>query len=105
MIWDILGTTIEVTILAWFAMIALLILYKIMTGTIAISNVVRHAGEESFGFHRAQLLAVTLLFAAGYVIIALRQPAGLGMPDISTPMLAALLGSHAAYLGGKLLHQ
>jgi hypothetical protein len=105
MIWDILATAIRTALLGWFLIVGLLILYQVMTGAIATSGLVRHAGEESFGFHRLQLMGITLLFAAGYVVAALRQPPGLGMPDISTPLLAALLGSHAAYLGGKLLRQ
>lgn len=105
MIWDVVAIMIRTALLGWFLILGLLILFRIFSGEIATSGLVRHAGEDSFGFHRLQLVAVTLLFAAGYVVAALRQPPGMGMPDISTPLLAALLGSHAAYLGGKLLRQ
>jgi len=105
MIWDVLAMMIRTALLGWFLILGLLILFRIFSGEIATSGLVRHAGEDGFGFHRLQLVAVTLLFAAGYVVAALRQPPGMGMPDISTPLLAALLGSHAAYLGGKLLRQ
>jgi len=105
MIWGTLAAIMKVTILGWFLIVGLFLLYKIMTNGIGTDGLLRHAGEDHFGFHRAQLMAFTLLFAIGYVMFALRQPAAAGMPDISTPMLAALLGSHAAYLGGKLLNQ
>ncbi len=103
--WEGIALAIKWTILGWFAAIALFILYKIVTGGISLEGVVRHKADGSFGFHRLQLLAMTLLFACGYVMFALRQPPGSGMPEISTPILAALLGSQTAYLGGKFFNR
>jgi hypothetical protein len=103
MLWTLVSAVIRMTILGWLGLFALTIMYQIMAGRIYLGNVISHDREQSFGFHRLQLIGVTLLFAAGYIVTALGQPADQGMPDISTPLLAALLGSHVAYLGGKLL--
>lgn len=53
--------------------------------------------------HRIQLLCVTLIFAIGYLIEAVSRGPGQGMPDIAGPVLLALIGSQATYLGGKAL--
>ncbi|MEP9358172.1 hypothetical protein [Sphingomonas sp. KR3-1] len=91
------------SILGWFAALLLLVAYRIMTDKIVIDCITCNPGSRSFSFHRGQLLLITICFAAIYVLIALSQPVGKGLPDIPTPLLAALLGSHIAFIGGKLL--
>jgi len=103
MMWGSIALVMKWTILGWFGAIALLILYKIMTDEILIDGLTCNPGDSSFSFHRSQLLIITICFAVAYTLIALGQPAGKGLPDIATPILAALLGSHAAFIGGKLL--
>jgi hypothetical protein len=92
---------IEYTLLAWFAGVGLLIGWRLLSGSIVLTGLINQEPEGSFGFNRAQMLAVTLLFAAGYVVAALGETPGHDMPDISPVLIAALFGSHAAYLGGK----
>lgn len=58
----------------------------------------RQTGRLSL--HRVQMIGFSILFAIGYVIDVLTSKPAHSLPDISTPLLAALLGSHAAYLGG-----
>ena len=88
---------------AWLLAVAVVIFYRIFSGGIVTLSLVKVKHTDSFSFHRSQLMVITLLFCAGYIVTAVGRDPDLGMPDISTPLLAALLGSHAAYLGGKLL--
>ena len=103
MIWQSTARAIEAVVILWFVVLLAAVGWQLLTGRIVTSGVLQHRGDGGFGFHRAQMLAVTLLFATGYVIAALSKGPGDGMPNISPPLLAALLGSHAAYLGGKFL--
>lgn len=54
--------------------------------------------------HRMQLLTVTFAFAVSYCLAALALGPGHPMPDVPTPLLGILIGSHATYLAGKRHH-
>jgi hypothetical protein len=103
MIWQPAAHLIEIAIVAWFLLVLATIGWQLASGRIWITGMLVHRGDGRLRFHRVQMLAVSLLFAAGYVITALGKGPGSAMPDISTPMLALLIGSHLAYLGGKAL--
>lgn len=94
---------VEFAILAWFALLLANIAWQMTTGQIYLSGMLVHRDGRRLRFHRLQMLAISTIFAAGYAIAALGKGPGTGMPDISTPMLALLIGSHATYLGGKVL--
>ncbi len=103
MIWQSTSKAIEVVVILWFVLLLAAVGWQMLTGRILVSGMLKHRSGRAFGFHRLQMAGVSLLFAAGYVIEALGKGPGSGMPDISTPMLALLVGSHATYLGGKAL--
>lgn len=104
MIAGIVASFIEYVLLAWFAAVGLFIGYKLFDGTIIMDGLTAERSGESFTFHRLQLIVVTIVFAAGYIIAALGKGPGQGMPDIAPPLLAGLLGSHFTYLGGRLFN-
>ena len=103
MIWQSVSKTVEVVVILWFVLLLAAVGWQLLTGRIYVSGMLKHRSGRAFGFHRLQMVGVSLLFAAGYVVEALARGPGDGMPDISTPMLALLIGSHATYLGGKAL--
>ena len=103
MIAEMVALLVRYALLGWLTALGLFILHQIVAGRIVTMAMVKSRSGESFSFHRLQMIAVTLLFAAGYVVVAIARDPALGMPNIPTPLLGALLGSHIAYLGGKLL--
>jgi hypothetical protein len=104
MIVGIVAPFVEYALLAWFGAMMVFIVYKLLDGTILTHGLISDRRGTSFAFHRLQLIAVTLLFAGGYIIAALGKGPGQAMPDIAPPLLAGLLGSHFTYLGGKLFN-
>jgi hypothetical protein len=102
MSWIWLPRFVEITVAAWFVAVGGVILLRMITGAIPLSGMLKH-DRRSFGleFHRLQLLAVTLMMAAGYLIIALGRGHAQTLPDVSPPFLLAVAGSHLTYLGNK----
>jgi len=91
---------------SWFAAVAALIAYRILTGQISLGGVLARGGEpdapaesRKFSPERAQLLLVTLAGLASYVATALSQQR---MPELDSSVLALFALSHAVYLGGKI---
>ncbi|MEI9928310.1 MAG: hypothetical protein WDN44_12205 [Sphingomonas sp.] len=103
MLGDIVGRAVEWAILAWFALVLASIGWQVLAGRMPISGMVARRDGSGITFHRLQMVGVTLLFALAYLIDAIARGPGEGMPDISTPILAVLIGSHATYLGGKAM--
>lgn len=102
MIWIWLSRFVGITVALWFAAIGGVVLLRMITGAIPLEGMLKH-DRRSFGFkfHRLQLLAVTLMTAAGYLIIALGRGHAQTLPDVSPPFLLAVAGSHLTYLGNK----
>ena len=84
-----------------------IVLWKLMTGTISLNYLLhgdtRPVGGKAkrtyFSAGRAQMLMFTVA-GAGYLLLQVIQDPT-KFPDIPTPLLIALGGSHAVYLGGK----
>jgi hypothetical protein len=85
----------------WLALLAALIALRMLSGAMIISGLLRIEARAPFGFDRLQLVAVTLFFAAGYVVASLYRDPADGMADIPTPLLLILVGSHGTYLATK----
>jgi hypothetical protein len=102
MSWPWLSTIVEWTVAIWFAAVGGVILVRLLTGSIPLDGLLKHAGGGTgLQFHRLQLLAVTLMMAAGYLILALGRGHAGSLPDVSPPFLLAVAGSHLTYLGNK----
>jgi hypothetical protein len=87
----------------WLALTMSVVLFRILTGRIIVAGMLRDDKDADFEIHRLQLLAVSLMFAAGYVAAALPHGGAAmpNMPDIKPVLLFGLIGSHGAYLAGK----
>jgi hypothetical protein len=103
MSWMWLPRFVEITVTIWFAAVGGAVLFRLATGAIATGGMLSHGSgtSEHVQFHRLQLLAVTLMMAAGYLILALGRGHALSLPDVSPPVLLAVGGSHLTYLGNK----
>jgi hypothetical protein len=88
----------------WLTLTIGVVLFRFLTGKIVVAGMLSDDRNTDFEIHRLQLLAVSLMFAAGYVVAALPHGGATSlpnMPDIKPVLLLGLAGSHAGYLGGK----
>ena len=85
----------------WLALVGVIIFYRMASGKIRLTGLMRITARAPFGFDRIQLLFVTLLVAAGYAVLALASGPDKAMPNISTPLLLVLIGSNGTYLAAK----
>lgn len=85
----------------WLFLVMGVILIRMASGHIILTGLISTEKRAPFGFDRLQLVAVTLLFAAGYSIISLTKAPGENMTEIPTPLLLVLIGSNGTYLAVK----
>ena len=90
---------------SWLALLAALVAYRLLTGSISLRGVLSRGGYASqegeggkFSPERAQLLMVTLGGLATYVTSALSEHQ---MPQVDNSFLVIFALSHAVYLSGK----
>ena len=86
---------------AWLFLVMGIILFLMLSGHIILTGLLKLEPRAPFGMDRLQLLAVTLFFAAGYVVAALYRGPGDELPDIPAPLLLILIGSNGTYLAVK----
>jgi hypothetical protein len=97
---------------AWEGMILVsglcgIVLWKLMTGGISLNcllygdaRAVKGGGRKTyFSAGRAQMLMITVVSAGYFLLQVIQDPTH--FPDVPTPVLIALGGSSAIYLGGK----
>lgn len=101
------------TLMYWEGLIIIgglfaVVFWKMITGQIDLDELLQgdvrdpnssdgYSSQASAG--RAQTLVVTLFAALYYLIQVIQNPKE--FPTLPTPLLGALAGSHAIYLGGK----
>lgn len=85
----------------WLAIVGLVLLYRMTSGKMLLTGLLRVTAQAPFGFDRIQLVFVTVAFAAGYAMAALATTPGKAMPNIPTPLLLVLIGSQGTYLAVK----
>jgi|HubBroStandDraft_3_1064219.scaffolds.fasta_scaffold03153_5 glycerol uptake facilitator-like aquaporin len=81
-----------------------IVVYKIAIGEIPLAGLLdakNPDGRPSFSPARLQLLIFTVGVAAYYLHAVVANPHRDSLPDLPQSVVAALGGSHAAYLGGK----
>jgi glycerol uptake facilitator-like aquaporin len=83
-----------------------LVLYKIVVGEIPLAGLLdakQPDGRRAFSPARLQLLIFTVVVAGYYLHLVIANPHRDSLPDLPPSVVGALGGSHAAYLGGKVL--
>ena len=78
------------------------VVWKLLTGAIGLQQLFygdHRGGSVEFSPGRVQIFIVTLFVALNYLTQVIQHPAG--FPEIPQPWLAAMGGSHLAYLSGK----
>lgn len=99
----VLAEAIRIALLAWLGAVLLLVLHRIVADRLIHTSLVIDRTTGNVSLHRLQMIGISVVFAGAYLVDALSGDPAKGLPDISTPLLAALLGSHAAYLGGTAM--
>lgn len=85
----------------WLALVLGIVAWRMLTGQVILTGLLRVEAKAPFGFDRIQLVFVTLFFAGGYLIMALATSHGGALPDIKTPILLVLTGSNGTYIAVK----
>jgi len=91
-------------LVGWLTALALLVLYRVLSGRIALVGLLTMDGQRHSP-ERLQLLLFTLGALAIYIGQALvtGQSATIkSLPEVPDWVLPLLLGSHALYLGGRI---
>jgi hypothetical protein len=96
-----LATLAQYLIGGWLFAVMTVVLFKMLSGGIIVHGLLRLERKAPFGLDRLQLVAVTLFFAAGYVVASLYRGPGDRMPNIPAPLLLILIGSNGTYLAVK----
>ncbi len=99
-----------VTAVRWEMIILLgglmgVVVYKLLTGGMNLSGLLEVKGgvdDETFSPARSQMLMATVLAAMYYLLQVINNPSSTSIPDVPTPLVGVLAGSHAIYLGGKV---
>jgi hypothetical protein len=83
-----------------------LVLWKIAVGEISLAGLLatkEPGGGSTFSPARLQLLIFTVVVAGNYLHAMLANPQGPSLPTLPYSVIAALGGSHAVYLGSKVM--
>lgn len=99
--WGNFAFYLQLLLGGWLFFLIGLVVLRILSGRILLTGLLRMEKHAPFGFDRLQLVFVTLLFAAGYIIASIAQDPAEGLPRIPTPLLLILIGSNGTYLAVK----
>jgi hypothetical protein len=81
------------------------VVYKLFTGGVTLSGLLMVKGgddDNTFSPARLQMLMSTVLAGMYYLLQVINNPSTNSLPDVPTPLVGILGGSHAIYLGGKV---
>jgi len=93
----------EIIILLGGLMVA--VACKLFTGGVTLSGLLMVKGgddDNTFSPARLQMLMSTVLAGMYYLLQVINNPSSTSLPDVPTPLVGILGGSHAIYLGGKV---
>ncbi len=95
--------TAEFGVKAFLVVLAALVVYRILTGTINAKGLLADKERGTFSPARLQLLLFTLTGAGAYLSSLLEAAAAgrYAFPDVPQELLLILGGSQAFYLGAK----
>jgi hypothetical protein len=99
-----------VTAVRWEIIILLgglmvVVVCKLFTGSVTLSGLLTVKGgddDNTFSPARLQMLMSTMLAGMYYLLQVINSPPSNSLPDVPTPLVGILGGSHAIYLGGKV---
>jgi len=99
-----------VTAVRWEIIILLgglmvVVVYKLFNGDVTLSGLLMVKGgddDNTFSPARLQMLMSTVLAGMYYLLQVINNPSSTSLPDVPTPLVGILGGSHAIYLGGKV---
>lgn len=81
---------------------ALIVFYRMLTGSINLQGLLwEKNGESAYSSGRIQSLVVTLAFAVIYLGLVAKNPDPTKLPEVPQEMLLVLGGSNLVYLGQK----
>src|ERR1700687_2374444 len=78
---------------------------KLFTGGVTLSGLLMVKGGDDDGTFtpaRLHMLMSPTLAAMYYLLQVINNPTSNSLPDVPTPLVGILGGSHAIYLGGKV---
>jgi uncharacterized BrkB/YihY/UPF0761 family membrane protein len=90
---------------AWILGLAAVVVLQIVTGRIIIAGLLASKdadGRASFSPARLQLLIFTVVVAAQYLFKVIANPRQDALPSLPPGVVAAVGGSQAMYLAGKI---
>ena len=99
-----------VTAVRWEIIILLgglmvVVVYKLFNGDVTLSGLLMVKGgddDNTFSPARLQMLMSTVLAGMYYLLQVINNHSSNSLPDVPTPLVGILGGSHAIYLGGKV---
>jgi hypothetical protein len=98
------ASIIRFVMAAWLILLATVIFYRLLTGSINTKGMLDDKGSGSgFSPARLQLMISTAVVALYYIGQALTSKNTGQFPTIPNEMLVILGGSHAFYLGSKTI--
>ena len=96
---------LKIAVCGWLASAAAIVAYRMVTGAVSTSGMLRGTVGGSVDPERIQMLLGTLAGAGYYAALSLAligSPHIERLPDVPTLFLTLLGGSQFLYLGGKL---
>ena len=101
-----IATLTERGLLCWLGAMALLVLYRCLTGGIALSGILAQSAEDNAqrrpSPERVQLLLMFLFALVAYARLALNAAQGPSLPEVPNELLVLFAGSNGIYLSAKL---
>jgi hypothetical protein len=98
-----LVTAVRWEIIILMSGLMVVVAYKLFTGGVTLSGLLTVKGDDnSFSPARLQMLMSTVLAGMYYLLLVINNPSSSSLPDVPTPLVGILGGSHAIYLGGKV---
>ena len=93
----------ETGLLVWFALLAAIVIGRVMDGTIDTDGLLHH-DDDSVAPERVVSMIAFPVILVSYVLSALHTDASVShaLPDLSQNMILLLTGGNGLYLAGKI---
>ena len=95
-------TFIQVTSLTFLLLLALIILYQMLTGKIHTYGILRDKHDGNFSVGRLQAFIATFIVAGSYLLNIQFDSHTNSLPPVPEGLLIIMGGSYSLYLIGKL---
>jgi hypothetical protein len=107
-----MARTFVLSLELWLAALIAVVVFRLASGRINLRGIfvtrLEELGRVRPNFERVQHLWVTISILVAYVAETVSTSSNAApplktMPDVSPQLIAAMVGTHALYLGGKLV--